>query len=151
MAEDWVTATAKKVEGRIAEEAERIAIRQKRFDEGVEKFRKTVLDLVGQVNAKIASEPNRIQTVVLHNGVILTAAYKRIVTQEVLGAVEGVPASVGKVVLLSEDRKAATPPEPDEVFITQAGTQTAFYHYVGKDLKQFLDPEFKKTIEYFAS
>ncbi len=151
MAEDWVTATAKKVEGRIAEEAERIATRQKRFDEGVEKFRKTVLDLVGQINAKITTEPNRIQTVVLHNGFILTAAYKRLVTEEVLGAIEGIPASVGKVVLHWEDRKAATPAERGEVFITQAGTQTAFYQYVGKDLKQFLDPEFKKTIEYFAS
>lgn len=151
MAEDWATTTAKKVETRIAEEAERIATRQKRFDEGVEKFRKTILDLVGQVNAKIASEPNRIQTVTLHNGMIFTAAYKRIVTQEVLGAIEGVPASVGKVVLHTEDRKAATPPEVGEVFITQAGTQTAFYHFVGKDMKQFLDADFKKTIEYFAS
>lgn len=151
MAEDWAAATAKKVETRITEEAERIGIRQKRFEEGVEKFRKAILDLVGQVNGKIASEQNRIHAVVLHNGVVLTAAYKRIVTQEVLGVVEGVPASVGKMVLQSEDRKAATPTEPIEVFITQAGTQTAYYHYVGKDLKQFLDPDFKKLVEYFAS
>ena len=57
MAEDWGKTVAKKVEGRIAEEAERIATQRKRFEEGVERFRKQVLDLVAAVNGNIATEP----------------------------------------------------------------------------------------------
>jgi hypothetical protein len=149
--EDWAKTTAKKIAGRIPEEAERAGIRKKRHEDGVERFRKQLLDLVSVVNANIETEASRIHAIVLENGVILTAAYKRIVTVEEFGAVPDVPAAVGKIVLNREDRKAATQPEAQEVYITQAGTQVAFYHGRGKDLKQFLDAEFKQVVEYFAS
>ncbi len=151
MAEDWGKTIAKKVEVRVAEEAERVATRRKRYDDGVERFRKQVLDLVAAVNANIQTEANRIHAIVLDNGLILSAAYKRLVTAEELGSLPEVPGSVGKILVQREDRKAAAPTEPQEVYITQAGTQVAFYHRVGRDLKQFLDAEFKQLIEYFAS
>jgi hypothetical protein len=151
MAEDWAKTTARKVEGRIAEEAERAATRRKRYEDGVERFRKQLLDLVASVNANIAEEAHRVHVVVLDNGIILTAAYKRIVTVEEPGVIADLPAAVGKVTLHREDRRAATQPDPQEVYITQAGTQTAFYHRLGKDLKQFLDAEFKQIVEYFAT
>ncbi len=151
MAEDWGKTIAKKVEVRVAEEAERVATRRKRYDDGVERFRKQVLDLVAAVNANIQTEANRIHAIVLDNGLILSAAYKRLVTAEELGSLPEVPASVGKILVQREDRKVAAPTEPQEVYITQAGTQVAFYHRVGRDLKQFLDAEFKQLIEYFAS
>ena len=151
MAEDWATTIAKKVEGRITEEADRAATRRKRYEDGIERFRKQVMDLVAAVNAKIAVEGNRIHTIVLDNGFILSAGYKRIVTTEEYGVVLEVPASVGKVQVQREDRKALTPPEPQEVYVTQAGSQVAFYHRIGKDLKQFLEPEFKQLVEYFGT
>ena len=150
MAEDWAKTVAKKVEARIAEEAERVTTRRKRYDDGVERFRKQVLDLVAAVNANIGAETHRVHTIVLDNGLILSAAYKRIVTTEEIGVVGDVPASVGKIQVQREDRKASTPLEPHEVYITQAGTQIAFYHRIGRDLKQFLEPEFKQLIEYFG-
>jgi hypothetical protein len=151
MAEDWAKAIAKKVEGRITEEAERAASRRKRYEEGVERFRKQLLDLVSAVNAHIEIDASRVHTVVLENGIILTAGYKRVVTVEEPGVLPDVPASVGKVTLQREDRRAATPPEPQEIYVTSAGTQTAFYHRLGKDIKQFLEPEFKQVVEFFAS
>jgi hypothetical protein len=152
MAEDWAKTIAKKVEGRLAEEAERAATRKQRYDQGVEKFRKTVLDLVDTVNGNIEAEAGRIQKIVLDNGVILAAAYKRIVTVEEIGATEGVPASVGKVAVLREDRRAAEPPEPDEFFLTSSGTQITFYKRAqGGQLKIVSDLDFKQLIEYFGS
>ncbi len=151
MAEDWAKTVAKKVEGRVAEEAERITTRRKRFEDGVERFRKQMLDLVGAVNANIAVEAHRIQVIVVDNGLILAAAYKRLVTVEEIGAMEGVPASVGKIVLHREDRKAAAALEPEEVFITSSGTQTTFYRRPGGQLKIMGDPDFKQFVEYFAS
>jgi hypothetical protein len=151
MAEDWAKTIAKKVEGRITEEAERASTLQRRFVEGVERFRKIVLDLVTSVNTNIPVETSRIQIIILDNGLILAAAYKRIVTEEKMERVEGVPACVGKVTLHREDRKAAVPPDTLEVYLTSAGTQTAYYHRIGKDVKIFTDPEFKQIVEYFAS
>jgi hypothetical protein len=152
MADDWAKTIAKKVEGRLAEEAERIATRKQRYDQGVEKFRKTVLDLVDAVNGNIAAEAGRIQKIVLDNGVILAAAYKRIVTVEELGATEGVPASVGKVVVLREDRHASEPLEPDEFFLTSSATQITFYkRSQGGQLKIVSDVDFKQLVEFFAS
>jgi hypothetical protein len=151
MAEDWAKTVAKKVEGRVAEEAERVVTRRKRYEEGVERFRKLILDLVGAVNANIESGANRIQVIVLDNGLILAAAYKRIVTLEEIGPMEGVPASVGKIVASREDRKAAASPEPEEIFITSSGTQTTFYRRPGGQLKLMGDPDFKQIVEYFAS
>lgn len=151
MAEDWAKTIAKKVESRVAEEAERIETRRRRFEEGVERFRKQVLDLVGAVNANIETEAHRIQVIVLDSGVILAAAYKRIVTVEESGPTEGVPASVGKIVVSREDRKAAGPVEPEELFITSSGTQTTFYRRPGGQLKIMGDPDFKQLVEYFAS
>jgi hypothetical protein len=148
---DWAKATAKKVETRIGEVAELATTRRKRHEDGVERFRKQLLELVTAVNASIEAEASRIHPIVIDNGIILTAAYKRIVTEEQFGTVADVPAAVGKIVVFREDRKAATQPEPQEVYVTQAGTQVAFYHGRGKDLKQFLDAEFKQVIEYFAS
>jgi hypothetical protein len=150
MAEDWATTMAKKIEARITEEADRAAMRRKRYEEGIERFRKQLLDLVAAVNGKIAAEPGRLHTIVLDNGVILSAAYKRVVTTEEPGVVVDVPASVGKIQLQREDRKG-TVHDPQEIYVTQAGTQTAFYHRVGRDLKQFLEPEFKQIVEFFAS
>jgi|RhiMetdeSRZDD1v2_1073273.scaffolds.fasta_scaffold410799_3 hypothetical protein len=149
--EDWAKTTAKKVEGRVAEEAERIVTRRKRYDEGVERFRKQLLDLVDAVNTNIGSEAHRIQKIVIDNGVILAAAYKRIVTAEEIGAFEGVPASVGRITLHREDRKASAPPEPEEVYITSSGTQTTFYRRPGGQLKIMGDPDFKQFVEYFGS
>ncbi len=151
MAEDWAKTVAKKVEGRVAEEAERIATRRKRFEEGVERFRRQLLDLVDAVNANIESDAHRIQKIVLDNGVILSAAYKRLVTVEELGAAEGVPASVGRILLHREDRKAPAPPEPEELFITSTGTQTTFYRRPAGQLKIMGEPDFKTLVEYFAS
>lgn len=150
MAEDWAKTVAKKVELRIAEEAERVTTQRKRFEEGVERFRKQVLDLVVAVNGNIATEQSRIQTIILDNGIILAAAYKRIVTEEVIGATPGVPASVGKVAVHYENRKAAAP-ELKELFITSSGAQTTFYHFIGKDLKITTDADLKALVEYFAS
>ena len=150
MAEDWAKIVAKKVEGRVAEEAERIATRRKRFEEGVERFRKQLLDLVGTINGNIAAEASRIQVIALDNGLILAAAYKRIVTVEEVGATEGVPASVGKIVLDREDRKAAAAPEAEEIFITSSGTQTTFYRRPAGQLKIMGEPDFKQIVEYFA-
>ncbi|MBI4011040.1 MAG: hypothetical protein HY359_01925 [Candidatus Rokubacteria bacterium] len=151
MAEDWAKTIAKKVEARVAEEAERVVTRRKRYEEGVERFRKLILDLVAAVNANIEAQASRIQVIVLDSGIILAAAYKRIVTVEELGAVEGVPASVGKIVVSREDRKAAATPEPEDLFITSSGTQTTFYRRPGGQLKIMADPDFKQIIEYFAS
>jgi hypothetical protein len=151
MAEDWAKTIAKKVEGRITEEAERAATRRKRYEDGIERFRKQLLDLVTAVNANIESESSRVHKVVLENGIILTAGYKRVVTVEEPGILPDVPASVGKVTLQREDRRAAAPSEPQEIYVTQAGSQTAFYHRLGKDIKQFLEPEFKSVVEFFAS
>jgi hypothetical protein len=151
MAEDWAKTIAKKVEGRVAEEADKAAALKKRFEDGVERFRKQVLDLVAAVNANIATEANRIQTIVLDHGIILSSAYKRLVTFEEMGVSAGIPACVGKVVIHRENRKAATPPEPEEIYLTSAGVQTAFYHYIGKDLKIMSDVEFRQIVEYFAS
>src|SRR5688572_8704352 len=106
MAEDWAQTVAKKVEVRVSEEAERSATRKQRFEQGVERFRKQVLDLVDAVNGNIKDEAHRIQRIVLENGVILSAAYKRVVTMEEIGAAEGVPASVGRILLHREDRRA---------------------------------------------
>jgi hypothetical protein len=151
MAEDWAKTVAKKVESRVAEEAERIVTRRKRFEEGVERFRKLILELVGAVNANIATEAHRIQVIVLDNGFILSAAYKRLVTAEEMGAMDGVPASVGKIGIHREDRKAAVPPEAEEIYITSSGTQTTFYRRPGGQLKIMADPEFKQIVEFFAS
>ena len=151
MAEDWAKTIAKKVEARVAEEAERVVTRRKRYEEGVERFRKLILDLVAAVNANIESEANRIQVIILDSGIILAAAYKRIVTVEELGPTEGVPASVGKIGVSREDRKAAATPEPEDLFITSSGTQTTFYRRPGGQLKIMADPDFKQIIEYFAS
>jgi hypothetical protein len=151
MAEDWAKTVAKKVEGRIAEEAERMATRRKRYDEGIERFRKQLLDLVTAVNTNITTETSRIHPIVVDDGIILVAGYKRVMTVEEPGSVADVPASVGKVVVQREDRKAATQPEPQDVYITQAGTQTATYYRVGKDLKQFLEPELKQILEFFST
>lgn len=150
-AEDWAKTIARKVEGRVAEEVDRIATRRKRFDEGVERFRKQVLDLVDSVNTNIGSEANRIQKIVIDNGIILTAGYKRIVSEEEVGATEGVPASVGKITLHREDRKATASPEPEELYITSSGTQTTFYRRPGGQLKIMGDADFKQIVEYFAS
>ena len=150
MAEDWGKTVAKKVEGRIAEEAERIATQRKRFEEGVERFRKQVLDLVAAVNGNIATEPHRIQTIVLDNGLILASAYKRIVTEETIGAAPKVPASVGKIAIHYENRKGAAP-EPKDLFITSSGTQTTFYHLIGEQLKIIGEADFKQIVEYFGS
>jgi hypothetical protein len=151
MAEEWSKVVAKKVDARLAEEAERIVTRRKRYDEGVERFRKQLLDLVGQVNANIETEAHRIQVIVLDNGLLLAAAYKRLVTSEEIGATDGVPASVGKIVLEREDRKAAAAPEPEEIYITSSGTQTTFYKRPAGQLKIMGDPDFKQMVEFFAS
>ncbi|HEV8674192.1 MAG TPA: hypothetical protein VGX21_09100 [Methylomirabilota bacterium] len=151
MAEDWAKTIAKKVESRIAEEADKTATLRKRFEDGIQRFRKQVLDLVASVNSNIATEPNRIQTILLDNGIVMAAAYKRMMTVEEIGVTPGVPACVGKVVIQRENRKAAAPTEPEEIYLTSAGTQTAFYHYVGKDLKIMSDAEFRQIVEYFAS
>jgi len=151
MAEEWAKVVAKKVESRVAEEAERIVTRRKRYDDGIERFRKQLLDLVGTVNANIATEAHRIQVIVLDNGLLLAAAYKRLVSVEEIGPTEGVPASVGKIVLEREDRKAATAPEPEEIFITSSGTQTTFYKRPGGQLKIMGEPDFKQMVEYFTS
>ena len=151
MAEEWSKVVARKVEGRVAEEAERIATRRKRFEEGVERFRKQLLDLVGVVNAHIATEANRIQVIVLDNGLLLAAAYKRIVTTEEMGPTEGVPASVGKIVLEREDRKASAQPEPEEIYVTSSGAQTTFYKRSVGQLKIMGEPDFKQLVEYFGS
>jgi hypothetical protein len=73
------------------------------------------------------------------------------VTVEEIGAIDGVPASVGKIVLDREDRKAAAAPEPEEIFITSSGTQTTFYKRPGGQLKIMGEPDFKQMIEFFAS
>lgn len=151
MADEWAKTIAKKVEGRLAEEGERAATLRKRFEDGVERFRKQVLDLVGAVNAHIESEASRIHTIVLDNGLSLAAAYKRIVTVEEFGAVPAVPACVGRIMVRKEDRRATNPLEPEPVFITAAGTQVAFYRHVGKDLKMFGEPELKQIVEFFAT
>jgi hypothetical protein len=152
MAEDWAKTIAKKVEARLSEEAERAATRKQRYDQGIERFRKQVIDLVDAVNGNIEGEVHRIQKTVLENGVILSAAYKRIVTVEDLGATEGVPASVGKIVVQREDRRAADPAEPEEFFVTSSGTQITFYKRPpGGPLKIVSDLDFKQLIEYFAS
>jgi hypothetical protein len=151
MAEDWAKTVAKKVESRIGEEAERLTVRRKRYEEGVERFRRQILDLVSAVNGNIESEGSRIQVIVLEDGLILAAAYKRLMTVEQIGATEGVPASVGKVVLVREDRRAAVPAEPEDLFITSSGTQTTFYRRPGGQLKIMGEPDFKQIIEYFTS
>jgi hypothetical protein len=154
MAEDWAQSTAKKIEGRIAEEAERAATLQKRYEEGIQRFRKQLLDLVMAVNAHIATDANRIHTIVLHNGIILSAAYKRIVTVEEAGAwpEEKVPACVGRVLVERENRKAPGASDPDRIFVTAAGTQTAFYQRTGQGaLKQLTDADVRALIEYFTS
>lgn len=150
MAEDWAKTVAKKVELRIAEEAERVATQRKRFEEGVERFRKQILDLVAAVNGNVATEQSRIQTIVLDNGLILAAAYKRIVTEETIGANPKVPASAGKVAIHYENRKGAAP-EPKEFFITSSGTQTTFYHLIGEQLKIIGEADLKVLVEFFAS
>ena len=155
MPEDWAQTTAKKVEGRITEEADRAATHRKRFEEGVQRFRKLVLDLVAAVNAHIQAEQHRIHTVVLDNGLILTAAFKRIATVEEPGAFpeERVPACVGRILIEKENRREAGPAEPEKMFITAAGTQTAFYRRVGsgQDIKPAAEVDFKQLIEYFAA
>src|SRR5262245_11222375 len=152
MADDWAKTIAKKVEARLAEEAEKAATRKQRYDQGVERFRKQVLDLVDAVNGNIEGEAGRIQKIVLDNGVILSAAYKRIVTVEEIGATDGVPASVGKIAVNREDRRASEPPEPEEFFVTSSGTQITFYKRAqGAQLKIVSDVDFKQLIEYFAS
>lgn len=151
MAEDWAKTIAKKVEGRVAEEAERVTTRRKRYEDGVERFRRQVLDLVASVNGNIGTEAHRIQLILLDNGLILSAAYKRLVTVEELGAFEGVPASVGRIILHREDRKSAAPPEPEEIYITSSGTQTTFYKRPGGQLKIMGEPDFKQFLEYFGS
>jgi hypothetical protein len=152
MADDWAKTVAKKVEARLSEEAEKAATRKQRFDQGIERFRKQVLDLVDAINGNIESEAGRIQKIVLDNGVILSAAYKRIVTVEELGATDGVPASVGKIGVTREDRRASEPPEPEEFFVTSSGTQITFYKRTqGGQLKIVSDLDFKQVIEYFAS
>jgi hypothetical protein len=152
MADDWAKTIAKKVEVRVSEEAERTATRRQRHEQGVERFRKQVLDLVDAVNGNIEGEVNRIQKIVLDNGMLLSAAYKRIVTVEELGATEGVPASVGKIVVHREDRRATEPVEPEEFFVTSSATQITFYKRpVGGQLKIVSDLDFKQIIEYFAT
>jgi hypothetical protein len=151
MAEDWAQTVAKKVEVRVSEEAERAVTRKQRFDQGVERFRKQVLDLVDAVNGNIKDESHRIQRIVLENGVILSAAYKRVVTVEEIGATEGVPASVGRILIHREDRRAGDPAEPEDLYITSSGTQTTFYKRPAGQLKIMGDPDFKQIIEYFAS
>jgi hypothetical protein len=155
MPEDWAQATAKKVESRITEEADRAATHRKRFDDGVQRFRKLLLDLVAAVNANIETESHRIHIIVLDNGIILSAAYKRLVTVEEQGAFpdERVPACVGRILLERENRKAIIPTEPEKLFVTAAGTQTAFYRRVGsgQDIKPVADADFKQLVEYFAS
>ncbi len=152
MPEDWAQSTAKKVQARIVEEAERAATLRKRFDDGIQRFRKQLLDLVAAVNAHVEPEANRIHITVLDNGVILAAAYKRIVTVEEAGAVPGVPACVGRIVVERENRKAGSPLDPSELFVTAAGTQSAFYQRIaGKDLKPIGDAEFRQLVEFFAS
>jgi hypothetical protein len=151
MADDWAKATAKKGERRLAEEAERAATQRKRYDEGVERFRKQTLDLVAAINANIAADAGRIQAITLDDGIILAAAYKRIVTVEKVGRIDDVPASVGRIGVVREDRKAVAPPEPEELYITSSGTQTTFYRRSGGQLKIFGDADFKQLIEYFAS
>ena len=151
MTEEWAKTVAQKIENRPVEEAERAGTLRKRFEEGVERFRRQVLDLVAGVNEKIATEASRIQVIVLDDGIVLAAAYKRIVTMEEMGVVPGVPACVGKIVLHVEDRRATAGPEPREMFVTSAGTQTTFYHYVGKDLKICGEADFKHIVEHFAT
>lgn len=152
MADDWAKATAKKVEARIAEEAERTANRKQRHEQGVERFRKQVIELVDAVNGNIESEAHRIHKIVLDNGMILSAAYKRIVTTEEQGATEGVPASVGKIVLNREDRRAAEPLEMEEFFVTASATQITFYKRpAGGQLKIVSELDFKQIIEFFAT
>jgi hypothetical protein len=152
MADDWAKTIAKKVEARLSEEAERTTTRRQRHEQGVERFRKQVLELVDAVNGNIEGDANRIQKIVLDNGMLLSAAYKRIVTVEELGATEGVPASVGKIVLHREDRRAAEPAEPEEFFVTSSATQITFYKRpAGGQLKIVSDLDFKQIIEYFAS
>lgn len=151
MAEDWAKTVAKRVDGRVADEAEKAATLRKRFDEGVARFRKQVLDLAEAVNANIETGTNRVQVIVVEDGISLAAGYRRIVTLEELGVVSGIPACVGKVTLQLENRKGATEPESREIFITSAGVQTTFYHYVGKDLKIMGEADFKRLVEYFAS
>jgi hypothetical protein len=152
MADDWAKTIAKKVEARIGEEAERTATRKQRYEQGIERFRKQVLELVDAVNGNIAGEGSRIQKIVLDNGMILSAAYKRIVTTEEIGATEGVPASVGKIVVNREDRKASEPQEMEEFFVTSSGTQITFYKRTqGGQLKIVSDLDFKQVVEYFAS
>jgi hypothetical protein len=154
MPEDWAQTTAKKIEGRIAEEAERAATLQKRYEEGVQRFRKQLLDLVASVNAHIGTEANRVHVIVLHNGVSLSAAYKRIVTVEEAGQWpdEKVPACVGRILIERENRKAMGPSEPDRIFITAAGTQTAFYQRTAQGpLKQLTDADLKGLVEYFTA
>ena len=153
MPEDWAQATAKKVEVRIAEEAERAATLQKRYEDGVQRFRKLLLDLIAAVNTHIENEASRIHVIVLHNGVILAAAYKRIVTVEEAGAwpEEKVPACVGRILVERENRKAGQAGEPDKIFVTAAGTQTAFYQRIAQGtLKQLTDADLKGLVEYFT-
>jgi hypothetical protein len=155
MPEDWAQATAKKVESRITEEADRAATQRKRFEDGIQRFRKLVLDLVAAVNTHIAADAHRIHTIVLDNGLILSAAYKRVVTVEEPGAFpdERVPACVGRILIERENRKALAGVEPEKLFVTAAGTQTAFYRRVGsaQEIKPVADADFKLIVEYFAS
>jgi hypothetical protein len=155
MPEDWAQATAKKVESRLREETERAATHRKRFEEGVQRFRKQVLDLVAAVNGHIEAEPHRIHAIVLENGVILSAAYKRIVTVEEPGAFpeERVPACVGRILIERENRRAAASADPEKMFVTAAGAQTAFYRRVGsgQDIKPMAEGDFRQLVEYFTS
>jgi len=154
MPEDWAQTTGKKIEGRIAEEIERAATLQKRYEEGIQRFRKQLLDLVASVNAHIGTEANRVHVIVLHNSLILSAAYKRIVTVEEAGQwpEEKVPACVGRILIERENRRAPAPVEADRIFVTAAGTQTAFYLRTAQGaLKQLADADFKGLVEYFAT
>ena len=153
--EEWVQATAKKIEGRLAEDAERAANLRKRFDDGVERYRKQVLDLVQSVNALIPTEGNRIQVILLANGISLATGYKRIVTVEEPGAwpEERVPACVGRVAIERENRRAAEPPEPDKLFVTSSGTQVTLYQRAGREQKLEIvgEAKFREFVEYFAT
>jgi hypothetical protein len=73
------------------------------------------------------------------------------VTVEEMGVIEGIPASVGKILVQREDRRAGDPAEPEDLFITSSGTQTTFYKRPEAQLKIVGDADFKQIVEYFAS
>lgn len=153
MAEDWAQAVARKVESRLAEEAERAAAQRRRYEDGVQRFRRQLLELVEAVNRHIEAPEHRIHTIVLDNGLILSAAYKRIVTVEEPGVRENVPACVGVVRVERENRRTPGAVETEEIYITAAGTQTAFYRRSAREQKlvQVTETDFRHLVEYFAT